>query len=532
MEKLCPGSFQWKNYVWVKRMSEESEGGGIYREKLPKFQYPSPPPITKDTVVPGSPIWEMLDREELLRELEKTKKELEEERYKVKILSQDKFYLQELQEREELLHKTRKELEGAMAKIYWLEEELKKYKETVSEEDLLKSQELKERIIQMVPIDEISEHESLVYHSDCRPPKEQTELEAGSKRYLSGERIIIPIIVARIESEISLPTTEKTLWLIAGRRRIEYAKYHLKQDKIPAIVLNLKNLAEAIEINYRENFDRTQMTWIEQARIVSNYRKLTGLSLKEVAEKFNLSPDYIKRLEILYNFLESNEGLTITYGGKEYRIWAGKLKESVPNIEEQQPVSYDLAWQIYCHWLKKMQEKDAKALQVLLKPKAEEIEVKKEEQQVVEKAISEEVKTKTVKEEPVEVKKEVEELTKEEKEYIDKANLDLEYFEIPLKYIKSSELKLCFNLQTGKCPFIRMIPKDAWKGIEEIKKQKEGAWSNLSTEEFIIYGATVWILQKVHEFRKMKEISMEEKKKIAKMKKVFQEKYMKVKLDE
>jgi hypothetical protein len=39
-------------------------------------------------------------------------------------------------------------------------------------------------------------------------------------------------------------------------------------------------------------------------------------------------------------------------------------------------------------------------------------------------------------------------------------------------------------------------------------------------------------MQKVHEFRRMKELSEEEKKKIAKMKKVFQKEYLKVDLSD
>jgi hypothetical protein len=473
-------------------------------------------------------------------------------------MCENKKFLDEiLQEKEEKIKMLHKDLMLADQKIAELQEELKKYKERITEEDLKKSEELKGRIVEEVDIDDIVAHDALIYHPDYRPPIEQQQ--DGSPfidthtRPLSGDKILIPIIVATIESEEVFKTAKKTLYLIAGKRRWYYAKYWLKQKTIPAFVLHLKNLAEAIEINYRENFDRTDMGWFMQAKALGEYRKQTLYTIEKIAEIFNLSKHYVDKLLLLFDFIvnryNSNEKV-IVYEGDEYYIdldYGLVKKEPVAWLHTtttKNPVSFNKAWKIYCYCkeqeeLKKKEEEQKKlkemeeALKVLVsKPQKEEYLTVSEEAKTL--GISEEEVTEKAKE--IKKKMEMEELkeslTPEEKAEISKANVDLIYFEIPLKYTKDPEIKLCLNFQQGKCPFIKKIPPDLWKGIEEIKKQKEGSWINMSTEDFIITGATYWIMQKVHEFRKMKELSEEEKKKIAKMKKVFQKEYLKVDLSD
>jgi len=521
-----------------------------------------------DMYEPEPPLWEkikpydlFLENKELRKELEKKERELEEVKAQLKMCENKKFLDEILQEKEEKIKMLHKDLMLADQKIAELQEELKKYKERITEEDLKKSEELKGRIVEEVDIDDIVTHDALIYHPDYRPPIEQQQ--DGSPfidthtRPLSGDKILIPIIVATIESEEVFKTAKKTLYLIAGKRRWYYAKYWLKQKTIPAFVLHLKNLAEAIEINYRENFDRTDMGWFMQAKALGEYRKQTLYTIEKIAEIFNLSSNYVNKLLLLYDFVitrYNSKETIITYEGKEYYIdldyglvkkvpvpWIPKSEALIEPVQYKEPIGPGMAWKIYRYCkeqeeLKKKEEEQKKlkemeeALKVLV-PQSQKEEPVSEEAKTL--GISEEVveKTKEIKE-----KKEMEELkeslTPEEKAEISKANVDLIYFEIPLKYTKDPEIKLCLNFQQGKCPFIKKIPPDLWKGIEEIKKQKEGSWINMSTEDFIITGATYWIMQKVHEFRRMKELSEEEKKKIAKMKKVFQKEYLKVDLSD
>jgi hypothetical protein len=506
---------------------------------------------------PEPPLWEkikpydlFLENKELRKELEKRERELEEVKAQLKMCENKKFLDEILQEKEEKIKMLHKDLMLADQKIAELQEELKKYKERITEEDLKKSEELKGRIVEEVDIDDIVAHDSLIYHPDYRPPIEQQQLGnpiiETSTRPLSGDKILIPIIVATIESEEVFKTAKKTLYLIAGKRRWYYAKYWLKQKTIPAFVLHLKNLAEAIEINYRENFDRTDMGWFMQAKALGEYRRQTLYTTEKIAEIFNLSRVYVNYLLLLYDFVVSrysSKDKTIVYQGKEYHIdldYGLVKEESVPSIKctlQRRPVSFSKAWEIYCYYKKQEEEKKKEEEQKKLKEMEEALKVLVSQPQKEEHlTVSEAAKTLDMSEKEIKEKKEIEELkeslTPEEKAEISKANVDLIYFEIPLKYTKDPEIKLCLNFQQGKCPFIKKIPPDLWKGIEEIKKQKEGSWINMSTEDFIITGATYWIMQKVHEFRKMKELSEEEKKKIAKMKKVFQKEYLKVDLSD
>lgn len=95
------------------------------------------------------------------------------------------------------------------------------------------------------------------------------------------------------------PVTGNRYEIIAGHRRF-LAHRLLKRESISAII-RVTSDAETIVARASENLQRTDLTWIEEARIYSQLRNEAGMSIDKIASMIGKSAGQVKRrLDLLH----------------------------------------------------------------------------------------------------------------------------------------------------------------------------------------------------------------------------------------
>ncbi len=103
--------------------------------------------------------------------------------------------------------------------------------------------------------------------------------------------VLQPIIVSKIEKEIDTGTIVE-YQLIAGERRFLASKM-IGLERVPAIVKNLSQKSEHLEIAVIENLQRADLNAIETARAYAKLQDEFGLTQREVAARLGKSRETI-----------------------------------------------------------------------------------------------------------------------------------------------------------------------------------------------------------------------------------------------
>lgn len=111
--------------------------------------------------------------------------------------------------------------------------------------------------------------------------------------------ILQPLVVSKIEKEVE-SGTEVEYQLIAGERRLMAAKM-LGWERVPAIVKNLAQKSEQLEMAVIENLQREDLNPIETARAYAKLQDEFGLTQREIATRLGKSRETIANTLRLLN---------------------------------------------------------------------------------------------------------------------------------------------------------------------------------------------------------------------------------------
>ncbi|MEE8131648.1 MAG: ParB/RepB/Spo0J family partition protein [Candidatus Paceibacterota bacterium] len=111
--------------------------------------------------------------------------------------------------------------------------------------------------------------------------------------------ILQPIIVSKIEKEVETGTRVE-YQLIAGERRFLAAKM-LGLEQVPAIIKNISQKSEQLEMAVIENLQRTDLNPIETARAYAKLQDEFGLTQREIATRLGKSREIIANTLRLLN---------------------------------------------------------------------------------------------------------------------------------------------------------------------------------------------------------------------------------------
>ncbi len=148
-----------------------------------------------------------------------------------------------------------------------------------------KKEELGRESIFMIEVDNIS--------PNPHQPRQNFNTESLKELATSiGEfGILQPIIVSKIEKETETGTRVK-YQLIAGERRVLAAKI-AGLERIPAIIKNLSQKSEHLEIAIIENLQRAELSSIETARAYAKLQDVFGFTQREIAARLGKSRETI-----------------------------------------------------------------------------------------------------------------------------------------------------------------------------------------------------------------------------------------------
>ncbi len=142
--------------------------------------------------------------------------------------------------------------------------------------------------------------------------------------------ILQPIIVSKIEKETETGTSVG-YQLIAGERRLLAAKMS-GLERIPAIIKNISNKSEHLEIAIIENLQRTDLNSIETARAYAKLQDEFGLTQREIAVRLSKSRETIANALRLLNLPTEIQDALIQNKINESQA---RLLLSVSNLMEQ-----------------------------------------------------------------------------------------------------------------------------------------------------------------------------------------------------
>lgn len=111
--------------------------------------------------------------------------------------------------------------------------------------------------------------------------------------------ILQPLIVSKIEKEVE-SGTEVEYKLIAGERRLMAAKM-LGWERVPAIIKNIAQQSDQLEIAITENLQRTDLNPIETARAYAKLQDEFRLTQREIATRLGKSRETIANTLRLLN---------------------------------------------------------------------------------------------------------------------------------------------------------------------------------------------------------------------------------------
>lgn len=151
------------------------------------------------------------------------------------------------------------------------------------------------------------------------------------------------IMIHGVLSPIKVIEKKGRYKLVFGHRRYlankECAKENKKFSMIPCIVDTDKSAEEIIELQLIENIDRDDLKAFEKSIALDKYKKMTGKSNREIAERFGKkekwvrdslsSLEIIKNIELSSNILESENNNSSPATNLNYRnIPAGIIVET------------------------------------------------------------------------------------------------------------------------------------------------------------------------------------------------------------
>lgn len=137
----------------------------------------------------------------------------------------------------------------------------------------------------LIEVDNISSNP----HQPRRDFNEESlkELSASIREF----GVLQPIIVSKIEEETETGTRVK-YQLIAGERRLLASKM-IGIERIPAIVKNISQKSEHLEMAVIENLQRADLNSIETARAYAKLQDEFGLTQREIATRLSKSRETI-----------------------------------------------------------------------------------------------------------------------------------------------------------------------------------------------------------------------------------------------
>jgi len=336
---------------------------------------------------------------------------------------------------------------------------------------------------QMLDVNAIRLHPDFVYHDD---PSEIMKM-------FSGNKIVNPIIVGLIGDD-------PTPWLVDGLVRLNYAIKILKLKKVEVIVRRYEKIEDAILDNYRLNFQRTEMPWWKQAKLIYTLAFKYKLPFRKIAKDLNI--DY----KNVYN---------------KYLIWwwfCGMKGESSEECAKIKDMTFTDAYSLFIEKAGPIREEELKRKEdeerleetfKILKEAFEEEEEDKIEQEQV---------TVEIEEQPVIASPErIDEVTdamlvstlgtgkvksEEEEEKLRKraemiVKRRLENLEEKVKNINERYVNCPFVKHDLDCPIIKALPYDVLTNIKVLKILHGG---NVPLEDFIHMAICGWVRQKYEEW--------------------------------